>query len=122
MVKRTIKFLSVEPDLEVVKAVIKKAPNAVIGAISNGALNCRQNAVQITPHLKPLLRRHNKHFDYLVDRKNSISSKRHLIFQINCALPIFASFLATVLGSIGREFISQLMRKNNESFIQDSFD
>ena len=48
VVKRTIKFLSVAPDLEVVRAVIKKAPNAVIGAISNGALNCRQGAVHPT--------------------------------------------------------------------------
>ena len=31
--KRTIKFLSVAPDLEVIRTVIKKAPNAVIGAI-----------------------------------------------------------------------------------------
>ena len=70
VVKRTIKFLSVAPDFEVVKAIIKKAPNAVIGAICNGALNCRQGAVHIPPHLIRLFRRHNKHFDYLVDRKN----------------------------------------------------
>ena len=47
VLKRTIKFLSVAPDLEIVRAVIKKAPNAVIDAISNGALNCRQGAVDI---------------------------------------------------------------------------
>ena len=54
VVKRTIKFLSVTPDLEVVKTVIKKAPNAVIGANSNGALNCRQGAGHIPQHLIPL--------------------------------------------------------------------
>ena len=64
VVKRTIQFLSVATDLEVVRAVIKKSPIAVIGAISNGALNCRQGAVQFPPHLIPLYRRHNKHFDY----------------------------------------------------------
>ena len=114
VVKRTIKFLSVAPDLEVVRAVIKKSPNAVIGAISNGALNCRQGAVHIPPHLIPIFRRHNKHFDYLIDRRKSIPSKRHLIFQKGGALLIIASLLATVLGSIGGEFISKLMRKNNE--------
>ena len=81
VVKRTIKFLSVAPDLEVVRTVIKKAPNAVIGAISNEALNCRQGAVHIPPHLIPLFKRHIEHFDYLVDRKKSIPSKRHLILQ-----------------------------------------
>ena len=79
VVKRTIKFLSVAPDLEVVRAVIKKAPNTVIGAISNRALNCRHYAVHIPLHLIPRFKRQNKHFDYLVDRKKSIPSKRHLI-------------------------------------------
>ena len=69
VVKRTIKYLSVAPDLDVVRAVIKKAPNAVIGAISNGALNCRQGTGHIPLHLIPLFKRHNKHFDYLVYRK-----------------------------------------------------
>ena len=113
VVKRTIKFLSVAFDLEVVRAVIKKAPNAVIGAISNGALNCRQGAVHIPPQLLPLFRRQNHHFDYLVDRKKSIPSKRHLIHQNGGALPIIAPLLATVLGSIGGEFISRLLRKND---------
>ena len=113
VVKRKIKFLSVAPDLEVVRAVIKKLPNVVIGAISNGAPNCRQGAVHIPPHLIPHFRRHNKHFDYLVDRKKSISSKRHLILQKGGALPIIVPLLATVLGSIGGEFISRLMSKNN---------
>ena len=67
LVKRTIKFLSVAPDLEVVGNVIKKAPNAVKGAISNGALNFCQGAVHIPPHLIPLFRRYIKHFDYLVN-------------------------------------------------------
>ena len=81
VVKRTIKFLSIAPDLEVVRAVIKKEPNTVIGAISNGALNCRQSVGHITLHLIPLFNRHNKHFDYLVDRKKSIPFKRNLILQ-----------------------------------------
>ena len=114
VVKRTIKFLFIAFDFEVGRAIIKNAPNAVIGAISNGALNCRQGAVHIQPLLIPLFRRHNKHFDYLVDRKKSIPSKRHLLLQKNGAFPIIAPLLATVFNSIGRVFISRLMRKNNE--------
>ena len=63
VLKRTIKFLSVALDLNVVRAVIKKAPNAVIGAIFNGALTCRQGAVHIPLHLIPIFKRHNHHFD-----------------------------------------------------------
>ena len=114
VVKRTIKFLSVEFDLEIIRAVIKKALNAVIGVISNGVLNCRQGAVHIRPQLLPLFRHHIHHFDYLVDRRKSIPFKRHLILQKGGALPIIASLLATVLGSINEEFISRLLRKNDQ--------
>ena len=110
VVKRIIKFLSIAPDLHIVRALIKKAPNTVIGAISNGALNCRQGAVHIPPHLIPLFRHHNHHFDYLVDRRKSIPSKRHLILQKGGVLSIIAPLLAKVRGSIGEEFISRLMR------------
>ena len=100
VVKRTINFFSVAPDFEFVRTVIKKAPYAVIGAISNVALHCRQGAVNIPSHLIPLFRRHIKHFDYFVDRKKSIPSKRHLILQNSGARPIIAPLLATVLGSM----------------------
>ena len=113
VVKRTIKFLLVSPDLYVVRAVIKKAPNAVIGAISNGAVNCRQGAVHIPPHFILLFKHHNHHFDYFFDRRKSISSKRHLFLQISGALPINTPLLATVLCSIGGDFISRLNRKND---------
>ena len=63
VVKRTIKFLYVAPDLEVAKAVLQKALKEVITAISNPALNARQGAVDIPPHLIPLFRHHNHHFD-----------------------------------------------------------
>ena len=113
VVKRTIKFLSVAPDLKIAKAVLQKAPKKVITAISNATLNARQGAVDIPPHLIPLFRCHIKHFDYLVDRKKSIPSKRHLILQKGGALPIIVPLLATVLGSIGGEFISRLLHRND---------
>ena len=114
VVKRTIKFVFVAPDLQVVRAVIRKARNAVIGAISNGALILRQSAVHIPPQLIPFFRHHNHHFIYSVDRKKSIPSKRYLILLKGGALPIIAQLLATVLVLIGEEFISRLMGKNNE--------
>ena len=112
LVKRTIKFLSVAPDLKVAKAVLQKAPKEVITVISNAALNARQGAVDIPPHLIPLFRHHNHHFDWLCDRRQSIPSKRHLILQKSGALPIIVPLLATVLGSIGGEFISRLLHRN----------
>ena len=66
----------------------------------------------------PLVKHHNHNFEYLVDRKNSILSKLDLIRQNIGALTIIALMLATVLGPIGEEFISRLMRKNDKLFFQ----
>ena len=112
-VKRTIKFLSVAPDLKVAKAVLQKAPNEVITAISNAALNARKGAVDIPPHLIPRFRHHNHQFDWRCDRRQSIPSKRHLILQKGGAFPIIVPLLATVLVSIGGEIISRLLHRND---------
>ena len=72
VVKLTIKFFSVAPDLAVIKPVIKKVPNALIGAIFNGALNWRQGTVHILPQLLPTFTHHNHYFDYLVVLRKSI--------------------------------------------------
>ena len=114
VVKRYIKFLAVAPDLDVVRAVIKKAPKDVIAVISNAALNGRQGAVHIPPHLIPLFQRQKHNFDYLVNRRKSIPSKRHLILQKGGALPIVVPLLATVLGSLGGEFISRILCNNDQ--------
>ena len=79
VVKRTIKFLFVVPDLKVTKAVLQKRPKEVVTAISNAALNARQSSVDIPLHLVPLFRHHNHHFNWLCYRRKSIPSKRHLI-------------------------------------------
>ena len=114
VVKRTVKFLSVAPDLEIAKAVLQKAPDAVIQAISNAAVNAHQGAVDVPQHLKPLFRHHNHLFDILIDRRRPIALKRRLILQKGSALPIIVPLLATVLGSIGGEFISRLFHKNDQ--------
>ena len=88
VVIRTIKFLFVAPDLKVAKAVVQKALKEVITAISNAALNARQGAIDIPLHLIPLFKHHIHHFDLLCDCRQSILSKRHLIFQKGGALPI----------------------------------
>ena len=98
VIKPTVKFLSVAPDLEVARAVLQKAPETVIQAISNVAVNARQGAVAVPPHLKPLFRHHNHHFDFLIDRSKRIALKRRLVLQKGGALPIIVPLLVTLLG------------------------
>ena len=54
VVKRTVKFLSVAPDSKIAKAVLQKAPDAIIRAISNAAINASQGDVAVPSHLKTL--------------------------------------------------------------------
>lgn len=110
--KRTIKYLSIPHKPSTVRAVVQEAPDSVIRAISNAALNAREGDVHVPPHLKRLFCAHRRHFDYLVDRKYPIQRKRKLLVQRGGALPLVVPLIATVLGSIGGEFISRLFRKN----------
>ena len=54
-VKCTIKFLSNSPDLKIVRAFLRKSPDAVICAICNASLNARQGELVLPPSLKQLI-------------------------------------------------------------------
>ena len=112
IIKRTIKFLSIAPDTEVVRKLIQKAPDCVIYAICNAALNAREGDVRIPPHLKHIFAKSHRHIHCLTDRRCPLVEKRRLLVQRGGVLPIIAPLIATVLGSIGGEFISWLLHKN----------
>lgn len=112
VVKRTVKYLSVAPDTSIVKSILQRAPDGVIRAISNAALNARSGEVNVPPHLRSIFRKYNHHFDILTDKRRPLKQKRRLLIQQGGILPIIAPLIATVLGSIGGEFISRIFRKN----------
>ena len=79
-VKRTVKFLAHAPNPLTVQAVLKTAPDPVIRAIVNAALNAREGDVQLSPAQKRLVRAYAHTFDVLCDRQLSIADKRrHLL-------------------------------------------
>ena len=113
-VKRTVKYIAVAPDTEVARAVIRKAPNAVIQAVSNAALNTLRGDVHVPPHLKPLFRRHIKGFEYLIDRSNSLDAKRRLLSQEGGAFPaVLIPLIGTALGALGIELISRVFNRGS---------
>jgi hypothetical protein len=112
VIKRTVKYLSVAPDTSIVKSILQRAPDGVIRAISNAALNARSGEVHVPPHLRSVFRKHHRNFDILTDRRRPINQKRRVLVQKGGVLPIVAPLIATVLGSIGSEFISRIFRKN----------
>ena len=114
-VTRTVKFLAHAPDRVTVQAVLKSAPDPVIRAIVNAALNARNGDVQLTPAQKQLFRAYAHTFDVLCYRQLSIADKRHHLLsrprpvsqkadQSGAALPIAAvvvPLLGSVLGLVG---------------------
>ena len=124
-VKHTVKYLRHAPDTAAVLAVLKGAPNGVIQAIANAALNARQGDVKLSAAQKKLFRKHAQSFDLLADRHRSIAEKRqHLLShrrnatnQEGGAFPIaglIVPLLTSVIGSIGTEFISRILPKKSE--------
>ena len=121
LIKRTIKFLASGPDINVVRATLEKAPGGVIRGVCNDAVKARQGEVQIPAHVKPLFRQHSNHIDILIDRQQPLEFKRQLLtsgvgdskHQRGGALPIVVPLLATVLGSLGGEFIFRILRRND---------
>ena len=99
IVKRTIKFLSIPPETEVVRKVIQNAPDGVICAICNSALNAREGDVCSPPHLKHIFAKFHRHIHCLTDRRCPLVEKRRFLVQRGGVLPIIAPMIATVLGS-----------------------
>ena len=125
-VKATVKYLSrARPDISTVLSILKSAPDEVVEAISNAALNAREGDVHLTPAQKALFRAHEESFNLLTDRHYSIADKRrHLLsrkrntsLQEGGAFPIAAlvvPLLSSVLSSIGSAFISSRSTPSNE--------
>jgi len=111
-ISRTVKYLHVAPNSDIVQAVLKKAPKGVIRAISNAALNAREGDVHIPPCYLNLFKNHRHHFDILTDSQIPIERKRELLTQRGGALPIVVPLLATVLTSLGSEFISRIFHRD----------
>ena len=84
----------------------------MIRAICNAALNAREGDVRMPPHLKQIFAKYRQHINRLTDRRCPLVEKRRLLVQRGGVLPIIAPLIATVLGSIGEEFISRLFHKN----------
>ena len=97
IVKCTIKFLSIVPDSVVVRKVILTAPDGVIRAICNAALNARENDVRIPPHLKHIFAKFHRHINRLTDRRCLLVETRRLLVQRGGVLPIISPLIATVL-------------------------
>jgi len=114
--KHAIKWLADGQDESIVKRYLSQAaPDEVIKAITNAALNLKHGPVRISRQRKKLFRRYSKSIEKLIDRSNPLSAKRRLLVRrvqkggFLPLLPILAPILASALGALGAEFIPKLL-------------
>lgn len=89
------------------KEVIRSAPDQVIKAICNAALNAAKNPViHLTPSTKNLFRENAGTFALLTNRQVPIPRKRKLL-QTGSGLGLIPALLSSVIPIIGSLFLSR---------------
>lgn len=101
VIMRTIKYVSVAQDSELVCAVLQQAPDGVTRAVLNAALNASQRDVHIYPNLKAAFYKHYRKFDILTDKQEPLQNKRRILVKRSGFKLIIAPLIAIVLGLIG---------------------
>ena len=79
LVKRTVKYLSVCSNPRAYNSVLKGAPDEVIKAICNAALNIEQGDIRLSPAQRRLFSAHRKTISKITSRTVDLKSKRNII-------------------------------------------
>jgi hypothetical protein len=104
VIKRYIKLLALLKDSNQQRVLLNRAPDSVIKAICDAALNVLQSdSVQIKPKTKRTFVKHRLLFSKLVNKQIPIVNKRKALTQKG-GLAILPVILSTVLGSLGSLF------------------
>lgn len=104
--KRYIKFLAVNTDKKISKQIIKTAPDKVIKAICNAAVNAQHGDIALSKSQKKIFHTNRKLFQLLNTRSIPIEKKRHAIVQKG-GVAILPILLTTALGALGSYFMSK---------------
>ncbi len=104
--KHYIKFLISCKDKNILEFILKNAPNSVIKAISNAALNALRGEVHLTSHQKKQFAKHRALFKGLSKKSVSLKNKRQIIQRGN-GFGIIPTLLAVVLSSLGPLFLNK---------------
>lgn len=98
--KRTVKYLAVVKDRQLLKHILQKAPDDVVKTISDIALNALKGPVNLTPAQRRLFSRHRKPIETLAQRGVGIKQKRKLLLQNGgfAWIPALIGGIAGILG------------------------
>ena len=101
LVKRTVKYLSVCSNPRAYSSVLKGAPDEVIKAICNAALNIEQGDVHLSPAQRQLFSAHRKKIARITSRAGDLRSKRNVIQSQKGGFPFIPILIGTALGALG---------------------
>jgi hypothetical protein len=105
--KKTLKFLSVCKNPQLVAQIIAKSPDSVVKAICNAALNAAQGEVELPKKTKKVLAKNRQFIHNLIKKGEPIHKKRRIICQTggNISGTVLPPLLRSVFTSIGSGFI-----------------
>ena len=107
VVKRTVKYLSVCRNPKILREILRTAPDGVIKAICNVALNALKGDVKLSATQKSLFRRHKSVILGLCSKKSSLKQKRKLLQQKGGAF-FLAPLIKGVLSLLGGGLLGNL--------------
>ena len=102
--KNTLKFLASCKNNAIQHKVLSRAPDPIIKAICNAALNAQEGDVHISKQNKTILRKNRKLIKSLTQKQIPLQKKRRLLVQkggsiAGVVIPIILSAVLSSLGS-----------------------
>jgi hypothetical protein len=98
--KRTIKYLAVVKDRQLLKLILQKAPDDVVKMISDIALNALKGSVVLTPAQRKLFAHYRKPIVTLAQHGVGLKAKRKVLLQNGgfAWIPALIGGIAGILG------------------------
>jgi hypothetical protein len=100
-VKRIVKYLSVCSSPTAYHHVLKDAPDEVVKAICNAALNVEQGDIRLTPEQIRLFSTHRAKIAKLTSHDHNLGTKRQIISSQKGGFPFIPILIGTALGALG---------------------
>ena len=101
LVKRTVKYLSVCSNPRAYSSVLKGAPDEVVKAICNEALDIEQGDIHLTPAQRRLFSAHRKTISKITSPTVDLKSKRNLIQSQKGGYSVVPFLIGAALLALG---------------------
>jgi hypothetical protein len=106
LVKRTVKYLSVCSNPRAYNSVLRAAPDEVIKAICNAALNIEQGDIRLSPAQRHLFAANRKTIAKITSRTGDLKSKRNIIQSQKGGFSFLPILLTAALCGLGPQLFT----------------